>query len=170
MQLLLASLAIAASVTTQQIPSDDLELLAHLINAEAGATYCSDEMRYMVGAVALNRVASDDFPDTLEEVIYQKGQYACVTDGNFEKEPTDACYEMAVDLLMNGVEIPENVVFQAEFEQGDGVYKQIDNMYFCYAEEKESKDELSKNVVRTEKRVDYGRGCEKWERFVLVCR
>jgi hypothetical protein len=174
MQLLLASLAIAASATIQQIPTDDLELLAHLINAEAGATYCSDEMRYMVGAVALNRVESEDFPDTLEEVIFQDSpclQYACITDGNFEKEPTDSCYEIAEDLLMNGSEIPNNVVYQAEFEQGSGTYKKIGNMYFCYADEKgESESELSENVVRIEKpSYKTGRG-QQQEYLILLER
>ena len=125
---------ITAMATTSAVSTNDVELLAHLINAEAGATYCSDEMRYMVGSVALNRVESDLFPDTLEEVIFQRGQYACTWDGNFEKEPTENCYDIAYDLLIDGVEIPENVVFQAEFEQGDGVYKRVDNMCFCYVD------------------------------------
>ena len=32
----------------------------------------------------------------------------------------------------NGSQISENVLFQAEFLQGSGVWKQIDNQYFCY--------------------------------------
>lgn len=116
---------------------EELELLAHLINAEAGADWCSDDMKYYVGSVALNRVKSEDFPETLKEVIYQEGQYACIIDGNFKKEPTDACWEIAEDLLINGPALPESVVFQAEFEQGDGIYCKEQNMYFCYKEKEE---------------------------------
>lgn len=115
----------------------ELELLAHLINAEAGATYCSEKMRYYVGSVALNRVKSEDFPDTLEEVIYQEGQYACIEDGNFDKEPSEECWDIAKELLKYGPVLPENVVFQAEFEQGDGVYCKEQNMIFCYKEKEE---------------------------------
>lgn len=110
----------------------DYELLAHLLMGEAGAEWCEDEMVYLVGCVALNRVKSDKFPDTLEEVIYQKGQYQCTVDGNFDREPTERCWEIAYDLLAFGSYIPETVVYQAEFKQGSGTYKQVQNMYFCY--------------------------------------
>lgn len=110
----------------------ELELLAHAIGGEAGATYCSDTMRYYVGSVVLNRVASAYFPDTLEAVIFQEGQYACTWCGMFEWEPSERCYEIAKDLLEHGSVLPENVIFQAEFEQGDGVYCQEQNMIFCY--------------------------------------
>ena len=119
-------------IEIQPYSEEEYELLAHLLMGEAGANWCEDEMVYLVGCVVLNRVNSDKFPDTLEEVIYQKGQYQCVIDGNFDKEPTDRCYETAADLLTNGSYIPENVVFQAEFKQGSGTYKKVQNMYFCY--------------------------------------
>lgn len=110
----------------------DLDLLAHLINGEAGATYCSDTMRYYVGSVVLNRMQHELFPDTIENVIYDDGQYACTWDGNFDKEPTEKCYEVSRDLLINGSRLPKNVIYQAGFEQGSGVYFKEQNMYFCY--------------------------------------
>lgn len=110
---------------------EDLELLSHLIMGESGATYCQDEMLYMVGSVALNRVASDRFPNTLREVIFQEGQYASVSDGNFDKEPTERCLNIAKELLEGGSILPADVVYQAEFEQGSSTYIKIQNMYFC---------------------------------------
>jgi len=113
---------------------EDLELLAHLIMGEAGGVQ-NDEWLYYYGSVALNRVADKDFPNTLKEVIYQKEpclQYACTVDGNFDKEPTDSCYEIAQDLLMFGSVIPSDVVWQSECEQGSGKWKQCGNTYFCY--------------------------------------
>jgi hypothetical protein len=92
-------------------------------------------MLYGVGSVVLNRVASEYFPDTMYEVIYQKGQYACTWDGNIEKEPNERAYKIAEDLLRNGSVLPANVIFQAEFKQGDGVYSKVQNMYFCYKNE-----------------------------------
>lgn len=117
----------------------DLELLAHLIYAEAGSDWCDDEMLYGVGSVVLNRMASDYYPDNMYDVIYDKGQYACTWDGNIEKEPNERAYRIARDLLMYGSTLPPNVIFQAQFKQGDGVYKKVQNMYFCYINEEEMK-------------------------------
>lgn len=117
------------------VKPEDEELLARLIYAEAGSSKCSYEMKYLVGVVALNRVASPDYPDTLQEVVYQRKptlQYACVEDGNINKQPTEECVQIAHDLLTNGYDVPENVIFQSESRQGSGVYKHIGNMYFCY--------------------------------------
>lgn len=109
----------------------DLYLLSHLINAEAGSNWCSDELMRYVGSVALNRVDHAAFPNTLEEVIYQPGQYSCLWDGNFYKEPVERAWRIAKELLDNGSVLPENVVFQSQFPQGNGVYIQEQNMYLC---------------------------------------
>lgn len=112
--------------------SDEVEMLAHLINGEAGASWCSDTTRYYVGSVVLNRVNHPEFPDTIAGVIWQSGQYACTWDGNYDLTPSDRCYEIARDLLENGSWLPADVVFQANFSQGSGVYDYIDGVYFCY--------------------------------------
>lgn len=119
-------------ITREVIDKDELELLAHLLAGECGSDWCSDKMVYYVGSVALNRVESEYFPDTLEEVIYQPGQYACTWDGNIDKEPTDRLYRIAEDLLLNGSILPDDVIYQTEFITGSGVYEQVQNMYFCY--------------------------------------
>lgn len=50
--------------------TDDLDLLARLITAEAqGEPY---EAKVAVGAVVMNRVKSSSWPNTIKEVIYQK--------------------------------------------------------------------------------------------------
>lgn len=115
----------------------ELDLLAHLIFAEAGSDWCEDEMQLYTGSVALNRVKHAEYPDTLYDVIYQEGQYSCVDNGMIEYVYNERAYECAKFLLTNGSQLPDNVVFQAPFEQGDGTYKQVQNMYFCYIEEGE---------------------------------
>ena len=109
----------------------DLYLLSHLINAEAGSDWCSDDLMRYVGSVALNRVQHEAFPDSLEEVIYQQGQYACIWDGNFDKEPCERAVRIAKELLDGGSVLPVDVVFQAEFPQGSGCYIQEQNTYLC---------------------------------------
>lgn len=72
------------STTKAQEGTDMTELLARLINGEArGESY---QGQVAVGAVILNRVNSPQFPNTISAVIYQKGQFSCVTDGQFDKE------------------------------------------------------------------------------------
>ena len=118
--------------TAYEYTQEDLDLLAHVIYAEAGSDYCTDEMRYGVGSVVLNRVEDECFPDTLYNVIYQKGQYQCTWDGNIDKTPDERSYRIAQDLLNNGSIFPSDVVYQAEFKQGCGVYSKIQNIYFCH--------------------------------------
>ena len=107
----------------------DLEIMAHLLCGECQGG--SRELQEAVGSVVLNRVASDKFPDTIEEVVFQRGQYACTWDGNYDRTPTERNWEVAGYLLENGSQIPENVVFQAQFKQGK-VWKKIDSEIFCY--------------------------------------
>ena len=66
-----------------KIAFEDLFLLAKIITSEAGSERLSDEWRMCVGEVVLNRVASPEFPDTVEEVILQEGQYAGVNTDEF---------------------------------------------------------------------------------------
>ncbi len=61
----------------------DMEMIAQLVEAEAG-NQDLDGKRYVVDAV-LNRVDSEQFPDTVEEVIYQEDQFSVVKSGSFDK-------------------------------------------------------------------------------------
>ena len=116
--------------TPVPVDDDELYLMAHLIWGETG--FDNEEMMYAVGSVVLNRVNHDAYPDTINDVIYQSGQYQCTWDGNFNKTPSDLAWEVAEELLTSGSTLPENVVYQAQFTQGSGIYTQIGNQYFCY--------------------------------------
>lgn len=117
---------------------EDLYLLAKLIYCEAGSDWLSDEHQQLVAMVALNRVNSDKFPNTLKEVVYQKGQYACIYMDRWNEEPPQRCIDNAKLALEGQVYCPSNVLFQAEFKQGSGIYKSFKNeyadstTYFCY--------------------------------------
>ena len=122
------------NTTSNSTSWSDLELLARIINAEAGG--CTDEHQLLVGNVVLNRVADSRFPDSIYEVIYQKGQYSPTWNGAINKTPTQQAYKNAQRLLDGERFCPSNVVFQANFKQGKGVYKTISTSYsttyFCY--------------------------------------
>ena len=63
--------------------SSDVNLLAKLITAEAGGTSYNDQVS--VGAVVLNRVKSNLFPNSIKAVIYQNSQFTPVTNGSINK-------------------------------------------------------------------------------------
>lgn len=109
----------------------DINLTAELIYWENWYTDKKKEAAYDTGAVAWNRVKSPEFPDTLEGVLYQKGQYS-TTKYFFTQELPKECYEMAEDIVLNGTpDVPETVLFQATFKQGK-VWKVINGEYFCF--------------------------------------
>lgn len=107
----------------------ELYMMSHLIMGEAGAE--SWEFKIHVGSVVLNRVKDSRFPNDIGNVIFQKGQFACTWDGNYDKYPTEECVKAAKYLLENGSQIPDSVVFFSDFVQGKIIYKKIGNAYFC---------------------------------------
>lgn len=109
---------------------NDEELLARIIFAEAGGS--TEEDMLLVGNVVLNRVASNRFPNTIREVIFAPGQYAPTWDGAIHKTPSQKAWDCAEKLLNGERFCPENVVFQAQFKQGSGVWKKVNNHYYCY--------------------------------------
>ncbi len=79
--------------------SSDLYLLAKCIYAEGrGESYTG---QVAIGAVIMNRVKSPKFPNTVSGVIYQKGAFTAVTDGQINLEPNQTAYNAARD-AMNG--------------------------------------------------------------------
>lgn len=57
----------------------DYELLKRIVQAEAGI--CDTKGRILVANVIMNRVRSEEFPNTITEVVYQKSQFSPVVDG-----------------------------------------------------------------------------------------
>lgn len=80
-----------------QYTSSDLYLLAKCIYAEArGESYTG---QVAVGAVILNRVRSSAFPNTIAGVIYQKGAFTAVADGQINLEPDKTALNAANDAV-----------------------------------------------------------------------
>lgn len=110
----------------------ELDLLARVIWSEAGSDWLTDEHQRAVASVVINRVNDERFPNTINDVIYQKGQYGCVSNGMINRTPNQRAYDNAKYVLEYGITIPSNVVWQSQFKQGKGLYKYIQGHYFCY--------------------------------------
>lgn len=78
-----------------------LRQLAKLIHGEARGE--SFEGQVAVGAVVLNRVHSNAFPSSIPKVIFQKGQFTAIDDGQFNTKPTATSYKAARKAL-NGAD------------------------------------------------------------------
>lgn len=80
--------------------SDDAYRLAKIAMAEAESE--DTEGKALVMLVVLNRVWDDEFPDSIEEVIFQKGQFSPISNGRYDKvEPDEDCYR-ALQLVQTG--------------------------------------------------------------------
>lgn len=80
---------------------EDSEMLMKIAMAEAEGE--SVEGKALVMLVVLNRVWSDAFPDTIEEVIFQPRQFTPAVPGGryYTTEPDAECYE-ALELVLSG--------------------------------------------------------------------
>ena len=92
-------LTLTGTISAALYRESELSLLARLVSGEArGEPYIG---QVAVAAVVLNRVRSDEFPDTVSGVIFQPGAFDAVWDGQFDMTPTDSAIRAARD-AMNG--------------------------------------------------------------------
>jgi hypothetical protein len=118
--------------------AEEVEWLAALVYYEARGmdSYC----RELTAQVAVNRVRSSKFPDTLKGVITAQGQYATadsIMDGSYKEHMGGAVWDYCMDAARkaaggasadeNGNPWPANVLYQHSFEypntNGSGLFK-----------------------------------------------
>lgn len=137
---------IAAYTRLSKYTDEDIRILATTVYYEAGST--TEQLREYVAQVVLNRVSDSRFPNTVKGVVTQPGQYA----GKYAQASTTQAAQNASSLnyassvsaakkaMMGRVDMPSNVVFQANFAQGKGIWKSVyfnsgwfaSTSYFCY--------------------------------------
>lgn len=115
-------------IEAEQKKAADVKLLAALIFCEAGNQPYDGKVA--VGAVVMNRISSRRFPNTLEGVIYQRGQFTPAMTGKLGRilssgRIPQSCYEAAQDAL-NGVSPVGNALF---FNTGSGKFKLGDHYF-----------------------------------------
>lgn len=114
-----------------QLDSDDWKLLAKVIWVEAQGE--SKEGQQAVAEVILNRLASDNFGDTVKSVVYAQGQFRSVPYLE-DAQPYQAQYEAIERAIYGPYILPEDVVYFATYNTNDNVWGQIGGHIFCYEE------------------------------------
>lgn len=127
-----------------------LELLARLCESEAGIE--SYQCKVYVASVVLNRCLSEDHPDTIEEVIWERvsgtPQFSVTIKHNGtcmleSVEPSEDSFKAAQYVLDHGPQLPKDVtVFYSNSCKGNWVttretYTTIDHTIFAYYWRKE---------------------------------
>ena len=145
-----AQKAIAGYQKLAQYSDEDIRILTTTVFHEAGHT--TEQLRQYVAQVVLNRVEDSRFPDTVKGVITQPGQYStkyATVEAANAIQATDSkngtyyygiCEDSVKAAMMGLVEMPSNVLYQANFSQGKGVWKSVyfnsgwyaSTSYFCY--------------------------------------
>ena len=81
--------------------ADEEEILLKVAMAEAEGE--STEGKALVMLVVLNRVWSDEFPDTIAGVIFQDGQFSPISNGRYDEVKPDAdCYRALQLIQIDG--------------------------------------------------------------------
>ena len=129
---------------------EDIRILSTAVYHEAGTT--TEQLRQYVAQVVLNRLSDSRFPDTIKEIITQPGQYSTkyaspettkAIQAKDAKNGTNyyaTCKNSVKQAMMGQVGMPTNVLYQANFTQGKGVWKSVhfdsgwyaSTSYFCY--------------------------------------
>ena len=124
---------------------DEVYLLACCVEAEAGSFDKHPVSQQYVTQVILNRLRSDEFPNTIREVIFQKvngvPQFSVAYDGSLNREVEPWTLVNVYRVLVHGTDLPEYVCyFYAEGVEDNWVntlevYETVQGTVFAYHEE-----------------------------------
>lgn len=93
--------------------ADEGYLLAKIAMAEAEDQ--GTEGKALVICVVLNRVWAEEFPDSIEAVIYQDGQFSPVANGRFDRvEPDQDCWDALLMVEQEWDESQGALYFESE--------------------------------------------------------
>ena len=110
------------------VSDEDRELLAKLIWAEAqGEPF---EGQQAIAEVVINRVAADNFPGTVHDVLYAPDQFKAIGQ-IYAAKPTHVQYEAIRRALYGPHVVEEDVVFFSTGAVNGNVWGTIGNHTFC---------------------------------------
>lgn len=112
-----------------QLSDEDMALFAKLVWAEARGE--SEEGQQAVAEVIMNRLNSENFGNTVRDIVYDGGQFLTV-DILDEAEPYQAQYEAIERAIYGPYILPETVVFFSRYAVNSHVWGEIGGHVFCH--------------------------------------
>lgn len=112
-----------------KLTEEEIRLLARVIWVEARGE--CEEGQQAVAEIVLNRLAAENFPDNLQDVIYGQNQFRSVPYLD-DAMPEQAQYEAIEAAIYGPYVLPEDVVFFATYKTNENVWGQIGGHIFCY--------------------------------------
>ena len=95
----------------------DQRMMARMAMAEAEGE--STDGKALVIRVILNRVASEEFPNTVGEVIYQQGQFEPITNGRYSAVETNEDWMKAMEMVLNGWDQSDGATYFTRYDSGE---------------------------------------------------
>ena len=111
------------------LSDEDTVLLAKLIWAEAQSE--PFEGQQAIAEVVLNRVAADNFPGNIHDVLYAPDQFKAIAN-IYAAKPTHVQYEAIRRAQYGPHVVPEDVVFFSAGAVSDNVWGTIGSHTFCH--------------------------------------
>ena len=113
-----------------KLSDKDYEILLKIVQAEAGSE--DEKGKMLVAGVVMNRVESNKFPDTVEEVVFQNEngvyQFSPVANGTYQSAVATEETRRAVDRVLEGEDVTEGALyFAARKYAEEGKMKWFDN-------------------------------------------
>lgn len=91
------------------LTEEDYQVLLKIVEAEAGV--CDKKGKILVANVILNRMKSDQFPDTVTGVVYQPSQFSPVSNGSINTCKVSSDTKESVDRALKGEDYSQGALF-----------------------------------------------------------
>ncbi|MBR5267253.1 MAG: cell wall hydrolase [Lachnospiraceae bacterium] len=101
--------AIVEAEKAMVLSDSDYDTLLRIVQAESGG--CDIIGKILVANVILNRVDSDEFPNSIHGVVYQKSQFSPVIDGSINRCKVSEETREAVERALNGEDPSEGALY-----------------------------------------------------------
>jgi N-acetylmuramoyl-L-alanine amidase len=119
----------AQPTTRIKVTEVDVNLMARVVMSESGNQPQAGKIA--VAETIINRVLSDEFPNTVYEVVYEPSQYSTADNG----EPTVECYEAVYTALREQTHPSNMYYFRGGYYHSWATdYIQIKDHYFSLGE------------------------------------
>lgn len=122
---------------------EEIYLLAQCVEAEAGYYRGHENSQQYITQVILNRVGSSEFPNSIEEVIYQKvngtPQFSVAYNGMIDREVQVKTLANVYYVLLHGTDLPKYVLYfysdkvSNNWVNSLSVYMKLQGTVFAYS-------------------------------------